>query len=96
MTAKERLSLQSILRQSSASQRKVRRARIVLLRGDGLGQQAVAQQVGVNRPVVVHWEKRFKQGGIAGLREARRSGRKPTISPEIKAQIISEATRPPP
>ena len=96
VTAEQRRSLQSILRRSSASQREVRRARIVLLRGDGLGQQAVAQQVGVNRPVVVHWEKRFKQGGIAGLREARRSGRKPVIAAEIKAQIISEATRPPP
>lgn len=30
-----------------------------------------------------------------GLREARRSGRKPTISDEIKQAIITEATRPP-
>ena len=58
--------------------------------------QDVARQVGVNRPVVVHWEKRFKQGGLEGLREARRSGRKTSIAPAIKAQIISEATRPPP
>lgn len=92
----QRRALQKVLSKPSATQREVRRARIVLLRGDGLGQQAVAQQVGVNRPVVAHWEKRFKQGGLEGLREARRSGRKPTISAEIKAQIISEATRPPP
>jgi transposase len=96
VTAEQRRSLQSILRKSSASQREVRRARIVLLRGDGLSQQTVAQQAGVNRHVVAHWEKRFMQGGIAGLRDARRSGRKPIIAPEIKAQIISEATRPPP
>ncbi len=92
----QRQALQKILRSPSATQREVRRARIVLLRADGVGQQAVAQQVGVNRPVVVHWEKRFKRGGLEGLHEARRSGRKPTIPPEIKAQIISEATRPPP
>ena len=96
ISIEQRRALQSILRKPSATQREVRRARIVLLRSDGLGQQVVAEQVGVNRPVVVHWEKRFKQGGLEGLREARRSGRKPVIAPEIKAQIISEATRPPP
>jgi transposase/transcriptional regulator with XRE-family HTH domain len=45
---------------------------------------------------VVHWEKRFLKGGIEGLREARRSGRPPVITEELKAQIISEAVRPPP
>ena len=30
-----------------------------------------------------------------GLSEARRSGRKPSISEQIKAEIISESTRPP-
>jgi len=96
VSPEQRHALQKVLRKPSATQREARRARIVLLRADGVGQQAVARQVGVNRPVVVHWEKRFKQGGLEGLREARRGGRKPTISPEIKAQIISEATRPPP
>jgi transposase len=59
-------------------------------------QEDVAQQVQVNRPVVVHWEKRFRTAGIGGLQEGKRSGRKPTIDPQIKAEIIAEATRPPP
>jgi transposase len=96
VSAQQRKELQNLLRRPSAAQREIRRARIVLLRGEGFAQQAVAERVGVNRPVVVHWEKRFKQGGIEGLREARRSGRKPIIAPQIKAQIISESTRPPP
>ena len=73
----------------------VRRWRIILLRSQGMSQQAVANEVGVNRPVVALWEKRFRDGGMEGLKEGYRSGRKPTISEEVKAEIISEATRPP-
>jgi transposase len=45
----------------------------------------VAQQVQVNRHVVVLWERRFRVEGIGGLQESKRSGRKPTIDPQIKA-----------
>lgn len=96
ITDQQRRELRRVINQRTASQRLVRRCWIVLLRADGLSQQRVAQQAQVNRPVVAHWEKRFKLGGIGGLNEAPRSGRKASISPEIKAQIISEATRPPP
>jgi DNA-binding XRE family transcriptional regulator len=41
-------------------QRDVRRARIVLHRIAGLNQEQTARAVGLNRPVVVHWEKRFR------------------------------------
>lgn len=96
VSAEQRRELQRIVGRPSASQREVRRSRMILLRAEGISQQAVATRLGVNRPVVGHWEKRFQQGGLEGLREARRSGRKPVIAAHIKAQIISEATRPPP
>jgi transposase len=92
----QRNELRRIVNRPTATQRQVQRSRIILLRGDGLSQDEVARRVGVNRPVVVHWEKRFRQGGIEGLNEAPRSGRKPVISEELKAQIISEVVRPPP
>lgn len=87
--------LETAVKQHSAPQRMVRRWRIILLRSQGLSQQEVARQVGVNRPVVAQWEKRFRQLGMEGLEERPRSGRRPTISPEVRASIISEATRPP-
>jgi transposase len=73
----------------------VRRWKIILLRSQGMSQEQVSKEVGVNRPVVAQWEKRFRESGMEGLNEGRRSGRKPTISEEVKAAIISEATRPP-
>lgn len=78
-----------------ATKRDVRRASIILRRAEGLSQQQVAEAVGVNRPVVAKWEKRFIQQGIAGLAEARRTGRKPSVSDAIRRQIITEVTRPP-
>ncbi len=92
----QRMELQRIISRPTSSQRLVRRCQIILQRSAGVSQDQVARQLGVNRPVIAHWEKRFRQGGVAGLNEARRSGRKPSISEEIKSQIIASATTPPP
>jgi len=91
----QRHELEKLVCKSTSSQRMVRRARIILLRSDGLSQQQVAEKIEVNRPVVSKWEGRFRKGGVEGLNEAKRSGRKPTIPTEIQSEIVTEATRPP-
>ena len=88
--------LQTMIKRPKASQREVRRARIILARAEGLSQQQTAGRVGVNRPVVAKWEARFLENGIPGLAEARRSGRKPAIAAATRAAIITQATTPPP
>jgi transposase len=95
-TDQQRDELRRLAAKPTTEQRLARRCRIILLRSEGLSQEVVAQRVGVQRPVVVEWEKRFKQAGLAGLQEAPRSGRKPSISPQTKAAILSQAVRPPP
>lgn len=91
----QKRSLEAMISRPTTPQREVRRARIVLHRINGLNQEQTAQTEHVNRPVVVQWEKRFRELGIEGLREARRSGRKSSIGNEVKEAIIIEATRPP-
>jgi len=88
--------LQSVLKRPKAAQREVRRARIILARAEGLSQQQTAELVGVNRPVVVKWESRFMKSGLAGLAEGKRSGRQPAIAAQTRAEIITQATSPPP
>lgn len=95
LTAEQRDELKPLVRRPTSPQRLVRRAQIILVRSEGLSQQQTAERVGVNRPVVCQWEKRFRGNGIAGLNEARRSGRKPSLATQLKEQIITEATRPP-
>lgn len=87
--------LESVIKRPMSSQRMVRRCRIVLLRHRGLNQEQTALEVGVSRPVVIQWEGRFRREGMEGLNERKRSGRKPSVDEKTKAEIVSEATRPP-
>ena len=96
VTETQRLELNRIISRPTSSQRLVRRCQIIIQRCEGCSQAQVASHLGINRPVVSHWENRFRQGGLAALNEARRSGRKPSISEAIKSKIITTATTPPP
>ncbi len=94
--AEEQLAeLRKIIRRPTATQREIRRARIILERSTGASQQEVARSVGVQRLVVAHWEKRFRQEGLAGLADAKGRGRKVSIPDEKRKQVIVGATQPP-
>ena len=96
ITAKQRAALQRLVQRPTAPQRTVRRAQIILHRGDGLSQAATARRVGVNRPVVALWEQRFRAAGLGGLADAKGRGRKPSVALATKAAIVARATQPPP
>ena len=65
------------------------RARIILLAAQGLQNIDIADEVGLDRRQVALWRSRFLQGGVdALLRDAPRSGRTPTVTPEIQSQIL--------
>jgi transposase len=95
VSVEQEAELRRLLNRSTASQREVRRARIILERAEGLSQEETAVRVGVNRPVVALWEKRFQAEGLAGLTDARGRGRKPSIPADKRERVIVEATRPP-
>ncbi len=57
---------------------------------------ATAELVGVNRPVVIHWERRFADLGLAGLEDTPGRGRKPSIGEAKVEALLTKATRPPP
>ena len=91
----EKHALLKIVKSPTSQQRMVDRARIILCRADGMGQVEVAKEVGVRQSVVSKWDARFRAGRIEGLAEAARSGRKPSLAPEVRESIITDATRPP-
>jgi len=95
LTESQRSELFVLARKLTTPQRVVRRCQIILHRANGLSQQESGERVGISRPMVIEWEKRFRSDGLAGLQEAKRSGRKPSISPQLRAEILHEATRPP-
>lgn len=91
----QRKELRRIVNRPKSTQREVTRAWIILNRAEGLSQAQTAKKVGVNRPVVVKWEQRFRASGLGGLTEARRPGRKASVDDAVRQQIIDEVTRPP-
>lgn len=66
---------------ASAGATAARRARIVLLSGEGHGPSAVAAIVGCSPTTVLTWRERYRSDGIAGLADAPRAGRPVTVDP---------------
>jgi transcriptional regulator with XRE-family HTH domain len=95
ISLEQRRALRAIVNRPSVAQRDHRRAWIILNRADGLSQQETARKAGVGRRVVIHWEQRFRQAGLAGLSEAKGRGRKEQIAAPIREKIIVGATQPP-
>ena len=67
--------LQSWLRAPSVRAGLAQRARIVLLAADGVAVKDIVERVGVSKPTVIGWKKRYAAEGIGGLedRQARPS-----------------------
>lgn len=97
ITASEdvRAELRRRVRAPTTAHRDRERARIVLLRLDGLKGEEVARRMGVSMPTVSKWSSRFERLGLDGLVDKGGRGRKPSISETTVARVITEATRPP-
>ncbi len=65
----DREVLESWLRAPSMSAGLARRARIVLLAADGVAVKDIVARVGVSKPTVIGWKKRYAAEGIAGLED---------------------------
>jgi len=95
MDSEQRKELESLVRAPTTPQRSVQRARILLACAEGLSQQEVARRMAVRRRIVTKWCGRFRKVGLAGLADAGGRGRKPSLSDETRALIVTQATRPP-
>jgi transposase len=85
----DRATLEQIVRSRTSPQRIVERARILLASADGRSGNEICAQVGVSRPTVTRWLDRYEADGLSALLGDRpRSGRPPTLTPELEAEII--------
>ena len=85
----ERKELERLVRAPTTEPRVVLRARIVLLSGEGVGTGELCERLGTTTPTVTRWRGRYEQEGVRGLlKDARRSGRLPTISKEKVAEVV--------
>jgi transposase len=67
VSIEQRRTLEAWIRAHNTPQSVVLRARIALLAGDGLSSVRIAEEVGVSRPTVILWRRRFLEGGPEAL-----------------------------
>jgi hypothetical protein len=69
------------------------RARVVLLAADGIGTTEIVRRVGLSKPAVIGWKRRYAAEGLNGLEDRAKPGRPPTID---QAEIVLATLEPPP
>jgi transposase len=89
----DRATLVSWTRSPSLRAGLAQRARILLAVDAGEGTNAICARLGVSRPTVSLWKKRYAADGLAGLADAPRSGRPKLVD---DADILAATLDPPP
>src|SRR5215216_1187323 len=69
------------------------RARIVLLAADGVGTNEISRRVGVSKPTVIEWKRRYAAEGVGGLEDRPKPGRPRTVD---EAEVVAATLEPPP
>ena len=93
MPAEDRAELSRWVRSSSLRAGLAQRARIALLAADGVGTNEIVNRVGVSKPTVIAWKKRYAIDGIAGLEDLPKPGRPAQID-EV-AVVLATLESPP-
>lgn len=91
LTMEQKEELLTMSRSRKLEKRYVERAEIILCSDQGMQLDEIVKITGLSRPVVNKWRQRFRQKGIIGLKDAERSGKPKTITPEQKALVIEKA-----
>ena len=96
ITPQQRTEPERRVRAGTTSQRDRLRARIVLLRADGMRREDVGREVGPGTTGVNKWSQRFARHGLEGLKDRSGRGRKPSIPLGKVGQVITRAGQAPP
>jgi transposase len=92
----EREAITALTRAGRTEQRIATRARIVLRAADGVANERIAAELGVDKMTVLLWRRRFEAQRLAGLTDAPRPGRPPRYGREERDRVIALTLEPPP
>ena len=95
LSAEERDALESWLREPTLEHRRVEQAHIILALAAGLSNKEVAQRLDIEALKVCRWRHCFAQQRLAGLADAKRSGRPPQYRRRERLAIGKAARQPP-
>src|SRR5271167_3127877 len=92
MSAEQQKTLEAWAQAKITAQRIVLRSRICLLAARGQSNNSIAVQLGVTRPTVLLWRKRFLEQGPPGLAEDAPHGPSSRRTADKVTRAIVEAT----
>ena len=90
---RDREVLEGWLRSPSIRAGLAQRARIVLLAADRVGTNEIARRVGVSKPTVIAWKRRYAADGVGGLEDRPKPG-KPRTTDDVA--VVLRTLEPPP
>ncbi len=97
VSGKQRGELERLVSRSSEGAGLVRRGRVVLLSAEGVSGIEIARRLALSAEQVSRIRRRFVEGGVAGLTERPKTGRKDHAVPAATIeQIVQLAMSPPP
>ena len=82
LSAEQKSILESWIRSSTAEQRLVFRAKIIMMADEGKGTNAIAAELETRPATVTKWRMRFARLGLDGLKDAPRPGQPQRYLPE--------------
>ena len=91
LSAEERETVKRVSQSRTAAARLVERTKIIALAAQGARVPAIAQELRLHPRTVRLWLKRFNAAGLEGLKDAPRSGRPATYTPEQVGEVIAAA-----
>lgn len=96
LSQQDRKYLEALVRTRTTQAQTVNRAKILLLKAEGLSIDAIARKLDLNRNSVMLCLRKYKEGGVENaLTDAPGRGRNPEITEEEKAWIIHIACQKP-
>lgn len=91
----QRIELRRLVQAPNTPQKLVRRARIALMAADGQDNSQIAAQLHTSHVTVGQWRQRVLDAGLAGLLEASRPGRPPTLPAQKVQTVLTQVVQPP-
>jgi transposase len=95
VTAGERATLAARGRARTLRVEDVRRARVILLLGEGRSYTTIQATVGCDARYVSRWRQRFLEAGLAGLYSRHRGRAAERRTPQLEARILALTQQPP-
>lgn len=96
LTTEERCDLESLVRMGTVEARLYRRAKILLMKSDGISINRIAEKLDVTISTVRLCLEKYRTGGVnMALEDIKRSGRTPEIAEDAKLWVINIACQNP-